>query len=367
MTESKDVLFENCKALSKDGAFMFYCSRKKANSYVKKGLASIISEEPLVFQLNFDTEGKGRPYEEHRIKRNECVKCGKTYELSKHHIVPFMYRKKFELEHKDNRHEDIVPLCRSCHDLYERDATLLKNFIRSRYRKEDAENLRIAKVKKARKIISMGYPIPDERLRSIRSIASERIGKEVDVIQKIIDDFTQSGLSRLWRRHFSRWMKRRLVSKDEKRLLDLTTKENMRTTCGIYLLDTEGKVLISHPTGHAATLWSIPKGVPDEGEEDLFRVAIREMREETGIDLDKHEYVVLQDFGFQVYPKNPKKRLRSWLVQLKDKVNETLVCESMVVWEGRPPFPEMDDWKWASKEEARELLHDSQKLNIDQI
>ena len=56
----------------------------------------------------------------------------------------------------------------------------------------------------------------------------------------------------------------------------------MKITCGIFLFNKRGELLIVHPTFHAKNIWSIPKGTQDSNETPL-QAAIREMFEEIGI------------------------------------------------------------------------------------
>ena len=63
----------------------------------------------------------------------------------------------------------------------------------------------------------------------------------------------------------------------------------MKITNGAYIVDSLNKVLITHPTNHPMDLWSIPKGLFDDGETDSKQAAIRETLEETKIDLTLFE------------------------------------------------------------------------------
>jgi predicted NUDIX family NTP pyrophosphohydrolase len=64
------------------------------------------------------------------------------------------------------------------------------------------------------------------------------------------------------------------------------------------LVNDELKVFIAHPGGpfwkdKNEGAWSIPKGEPNEEEDDLLKVAIREFKEETGIDASRKEFIEL--------------------------------------------------------------------------
>ena len=145
----------------------------------------------------------------------------------------------------------------------------------------------------------------------------------------------------------------------------------MLTTCGIFLFDEYDKFLIGHVTGHSNDIWSIPKGLKDDGE-DIYDAAIRELWEETNIHFNDIQHGIsathrLKDVHYQgYYAGNPvPKQLSSFIVDTEiDFRNHDIVCESMVEYHrGQKldnPFPEIDDFKWVTIQEAYGLLHKSQ-------
>ncbi|MGF6481891.1 8-oxo-dGTP pyrophosphatase MutT (NUDIX family) [Paraburkholderia sp. JPY419] len=66
-------------------------------------------------------------------------------------------------------------------------------------------------------------------------------------------------------------------------------------SCGVVLLDPDGRVLLAHAT--ETTHWDIPKGQGEDGEAPHV-TALREMVEETGIALEAGR---LKDLGLFVY------------------------------------------------------------------
>lgn len=133
----------------------------------------------------------------------------------------------------------------------------------------------------------------------------------------------------------------------------------MEITCGIYLYSIpRKKILACHAARTAKTNWSIPKGLKDENE-DCFTAALRELFEETGIDLQKRKDLTAHDFAMVKYQKR-NKWLQSYLISVNDDfATHKFVCRSMVDNE----FPEIDKWEWMSLEEAVERLHESQQKN----
>jgi len=100
-------------------------------------------------------------------------------------------------------------------------------------------------------------------------------------------------------------------------------------------LVTDGKrLLMGHSTNN--TFWDLPKGELDSGESPL-EAAVRELKEETGLDAPIEE---LRDLGKFMY--RPGKDL--WLFSWRPKVMpdpETLECLSTFEMYGKT-FPELD-------------------------
>lgn len=124
----KRNLYENCCVRNTQGVVIFYCSLKRANWYLKKNLAIILNKDPLDIQLNFETKGQGNLgddfYLQHR--KNICTVCGTDKELTRHHIIPICYRRHMQAEVKDHSFHDILLLCYTCHNTYERYADSFK-------------------------------------------------------------------------------------------------------------------------------------------------------------------------------------------------------------------------------------------------
>lgn len=143
----------------------------------------------------------------------------------------------------------------------------------------------------------------------------------------------------------------------------------MKLTCGVFLINNKNQILIGHPTNHAKDLWSIPKGQPKKGESNII-TAFREFEEETSIDLWNIP-LTIEKIGSFVYP-NKKKTLVAYQVNIQKIIPiKKFHCTSMV----HPKVygkevPEMDAFKWVSKDEAMVLLHPVQRealklINLD--
>lgn len=127
--------FDNCRALAPDGSFLFNCARDKAERYLKHGGAELVTEDPFTIRLTFQPAGPGvsadpclsRPLE------NRCVVCGAEENLSKHHVVPYCYRRWFPNEVGYLTSYDVMAVCLECHDRYELKADTLKRELERKY------------------------------------------------------------------------------------------------------------------------------------------------------------------------------------------------------------------------------------------
>ena len=140
------------------------------------------------------------------------------------------------------------------------------------------------------------------------------------------------------------------------------------TAAGVFLVDKSNKLLICHPTRHPANVWSIPKGKV-EAFETFINACVRETFEETNIDLSdyKHKMVMLDSVNY-----SHRKKMLIPFVLFENECDDldlsmvTIKCNSNVP-EERGGFPEMDDYKWVSIEEASKLLHETQVACLDKV
>lgn len=135
-------------------------------------------------------------------------------------------------------------------------------------------------------------------------------------------------------------------------------------SCGIYLFRNDNKFLIAHPTNFKETIWGVPKGRIDEGETDMFEVAKRELFEETNINLNDYDIKKFKEFELTHFKGN--KYFKGFMVYVdSDFSNTEIKCDSMVIRNGEPVFPEMDDFKWVTIDEGKEILGQYQSVNLD--
>lgn len=147
----------------------------------------------------------------------------------------------------------------------------------------------------------------------------------------------------------------------------------MNTTCGIYLFNNDGEILLGHPTNHHKNFYSIPKG-KKEIDENYWDAAIRELKEETNIDLLSPEInetiIEIDDLGMYVY-KHKKKQLRAFSVKTNyDFSNIEIKCNSFVEPKTEKSFPEFDGFLWIDPTKIKESnirLHKSQMTALEEI
>lgn len=121
--------YSNWLMVSPSGEEMCRCATKRANWYIDRGLAIQVSDNPPTIKLKFNPEGNGNEGDSYSLanKHNRCVVCGTEDELTKHHIIPSMYRKFLPTEIKGHSSHDVVIICVKCHNEYELIANDLKN------------------------------------------------------------------------------------------------------------------------------------------------------------------------------------------------------------------------------------------------
>lgn len=134
---------------------------------------------------------------------------------------------------------------------------------------------------------------------------------------------------------------------------------------GLFLINREDKILVGHPTNHDPNFWSIPKGKIDEGETPL-EAAVRETYEETNVKLftDLHDFIELGKFVYRHKKKDIVLYAHFETESAKWDERLDIMCNSNVP-EERGGFPEMDDFKWVTLDEAREILHTTQVAALD--
>lgn len=131
----------------------------------------------------------------------------------------------------------------------------------------------------------------------------------------------------------------------------------------VFLIHPGGPYFIKKDEGN----WSIPKGEPNDGENDLFKTALREFEEETGIKPLENDYIPLdtitQKGGKIVY---------AWAFE--SNLPENFKLKSNTFFAEWPPrsgrkvrFPEADKAEFFNIEEAKRKIKNTQVPFIERL
>jgi 8-oxo-dGTP pyrophosphatase MutT (NUDIX family) len=119
------------------------------------------------------------------------------------------------------------------------------------------------------------------------------------------------------------------------------------TSCGLVILNEDGEVLLAHAT--ETTHWDIPKGQPDPGETEI-QTALRETREETGLQIDRRQ---LLDLGLFSYRHD--KNLYLFAARLSRAQADIGSCTCVSMFPRRRDgqlIPEMDAYRWVAAQDV---------------
>ncbi|WP_443111568.1 NUDIX hydrolase [Burkholderia sp. FERM BP-3421] len=117
-------------------------------------------------------------------------------------------------------------------------------------------------------------------------------------------------------------------------------------SCGVVILDEQGRVLLAHAT--ETTHWDIPKGQGEPGE-TAQQAALRELVEETGITLAPARLVDLGRFAYR-----PDKDLYLFAARAVSAEIDPSRCVCTSFFPSRASgamIPEMDAFRWTSPDE----------------
>lgn len=191
ISKSKKI-YTNGTMLAPDGEILCRCGQDKIDWYLKRDLATLEKKDPPTIRLNFEPSGRGHKNDNFYLHKKEdiCVVCGTNKDLSKHHVVPYCFRKFFPEKLKRHSYHDVLLVCRDHHDEYEKEATELKE-----------------KIAKDFNITMRGSGIKiDEELRKVHDAGLALLQHDKDMNRKKKDN-----LKKILRKHFK---KKQIYKKD---------------------------------------------------------------------------------------------------------------------------------------------------------
>ena len=196
--------YSNCTMLGPHGQTMCRIALKRARWYLKRELAQVVQDEPLVIQLKFEPNGHGCAGDPFYLteRKNLCVVCGKTEGLTRHHCVPFCFRKHFPPDYKENTSHDILLVCSTCHEDYEKVAQPIKDALLRQAGVQFGAGSEIETLRQARRaafaIYHYGKSLPAEREAQLRQQVGDAYGFPVTddvVLQACVEDEEGVGLN----------------------------------------------------------------------------------------------------------------------------------------------------------------------------
>lgn len=242
VSKKKNTVYDNCKIYSMTGELLSRVNYKTIQFYLMRNLAHWVRDDNyLSIRLNFKHKSADFPNEEDPFylqdKDNKCVVCGETDELGMHHCVPACFRKNFSKEFKDNWSHDVLPVCITCHNVYEREADKLKINLLDKFELNVSKPIQEFRViaANASALVRHGHQMPQSRKDELLAIIGEYIQREahqndVDALaekhvpntighqyhytwEEIVQRYGAKELIILWRKHFLDTMKPKFLPK----------------------------------------------------------------------------------------------------------------------------------------------------------
>lgn len=185
----RSPLYDNCQLLAPDYQMLCTCDTRKAQWYLDKQLAEMVSENPLIIRLKFEPSGRPESSENYYLqeKDNICVVCGKPEDYLRKNVIPHEYRKYFPSLMKDHVSHDILLMCPPCHQkacnydislrqqlALECDASMTGGSCT-----KSSINHKLAKIRSAAKaLVTSKHKIPAARKEELESFLKENLQVE---------------------------------------------------------------------------------------------------------------------------------------------------------------------------------------------
>lgn len=116
----------------------------------------------------------------------------------------------------------------------------------------------------------------------------------------------------------------------------------MKQSAGTIIVNENLEILMGHVTNSMPEIWDLPKGMVEDNE-SYIDAAIRECKEEFGINLDKNKLVEIGNCKY-----NSQKNIWVFMTFVKkDDVDlSSLKCNSMYMDSSSKEHPEIDGYRW---------------------
>jgi len=178
-----------------DGLLIAHIPEKRANWYLRKGLATQVGSSPVGIRLNFPPK---RSELRTSIRLNQCVVCGVSENLTRHHTVPDTIRKHLPTQYKSKVSHDILAVCASCHGNYELKVSQLGIVQVPLVKEASKTSSKLQQVAKLLlSIIEYSESIPENRYARIHERVSQLLVEIPAYIYELfpfLKDFTSSSM-----------------------------------------------------------------------------------------------------------------------------------------------------------------------------
>lgn len=185
-------IYEFIKMENPDGQFMCYSSHRRAEWYISRGLAEWVEGQENTFRLNFEPQGNGKadvPYYSEKVE-NRCVCCGTFENMTRHHVFPYMFKSRLPVQYKSRSNYDILPVCSSCHENYERQADLVKRDLENQVVSELDLNIDKQEIKRIKSVLASRRFLEqyDEHPTLYKNVPLEKVMEHEENASQEIDE-----------------------------------------------------------------------------------------------------------------------------------------------------------------------------------
>lgn len=222
--------YGNHKMLSINNKFLAHVDTKKMNWYLDRELAEMVNEKD--FKLLFKSKGDEDRGEYYKLElKNRCVISGSEENLTKHHVVPYQFRKYFPTKYKSKSSFDVLCVSQEEHDKYEKFADEYKDNLLEKYNLKNYTRDAIRAKKAINSLENYSDYIYNERKETLINQIEKFFGESFDELMEngqIDSDFEPEPASSIivrnldsiedfiisWRKHFIEYAKPKFLPEE---------------------------------------------------------------------------------------------------------------------------------------------------------